>query len=156
MKKVILNLRMFAGSLTLTTYYDAGYSACSASASSSLAKDDEVTYTITMASGYEYDDCEIIAGGATYNPSTKKLTMGASNAVVFFKSKADNKFMVTENVYVNVNGSELELKKNTVLTIGKNGAIIGVEAASGGQALTLATYQPAIDGLIESGVLVKL
>ena len=154
--KIILNLRMFSGSLTLTTYYDAGYSACSASASSSLAKDDEVTYTITMASGYEYDDCEIIAGGATYNPSTKKLTMGASNAVVYFKSKADNKYLVTENVVLNVNNSRLSLKKNMVLDIGPSGVIIGVTPASGGQSITLATYQAAIDGLIESGVLVKL
>lgn len=154
--KIVLNLRMFAGSLTLTTYSDAGFSACSASASSSLAKDDEVTYTITMASGYEFDECEIIAGGATYDPATKKLTMGASNAVVSFKSKADNKFMVTENAFIRVNGDALELKKNMVVTVGQNGMIIGVEAASGGQSLTLATYQPAIDGLIASGVLVKL
>ena len=65
MKKLLMNLQLFAGSLTLTTYADAGFSACTASASSSLAKDDEVTYTITMASGYEFDECEIIAGGAT-------------------------------------------------------------------------------------------
>lgn len=154
--KIVLNLRMFAGSLTLTTYSDAGYSTCSASASSSLAKDDEVTYTIAMASGYEFDECEIIAGGATYNPETKKLKMGASNAVVSFKSKADNKFMVTEDAFVRVNEDALTLKKNMVVTVGLNGMIIGVEAASGGQSLTLATYQPAIDGLIASGVLVKL
>ena len=154
--KIILNLRMFAGSLTLTTYSDAGYSTCSASASSSLAKDDEVTYTIAMATGYEFDECEIIAGGATYDPDTKKLTMGASNAVVSFKSKANNKFMVTENVYMNVNGAELNLKKNTVLQLAANGAIIGVDVASGGQAITLSTMQPAIDSLIASGVLVKI
>ena len=154
--KIILNLRMFAGSLTLTTYADAGYSAATPSSASSLAKDDEVTYTITMASGYELDECEIISGGATYNPETKKLTMGASNAVVNFKSKANNKFLVTENAYANVNGAEVELKKNMVLEIGNNGAVIGVSAASGGQSLTLATFQPAIDGLIASGVLVKI
>ena len=156
MKKVVLNLRMFAGSLTLTTYKDAGYSAATPSASTSLAEEDEVTYTLTMATGYEYAECEIIAGGATYDPDTKKLTMGDANAVVYFKSKANNKYMVTEDVYLRVNGNETSLKKNMVLTIANNGVIIGVEAASGGQAITLADYQPAIDGLIESGVLVKL
>ena len=154
--KIILNLKMFAGSLTLTTYKDAGLSAATPSASTSLAEEDEVTYTLTFATGYELDECEIIAGGATYNPATKKLTMGAANAVVYFKTKANNKFLVTENAYANVNGAEIELKKNMVLEIGNNGAVIGVRAASGGQSLTLATFQPAIDGLIASGVLVKI
>ena len=156
MRKIHLNLQMFSGSYTLTTYKDAGYSAATPSSASSLGKDDEVTYTITMASGYEFDECEIISGGATYDPDTKKLTMGNASAVVNFKSKANNKYLVTENVYVNVNGSELSLKKNVVLQLAANGAIIGAEAASGGQSITLATFQPAIDGLIASGVLVKL
>jgi len=151
--KIHLNLQMFSGSLTLTTYADAGYSACSASASSSLAKDDEVTYTITMASGYEYADCEIIAGGATYNPETKKLTMGASNAVVYFKSKANNKYIVTENCHVGVNNATLELKKNTVLVKAANGAIIDVTNGGG---TAISTCTGALDGLIAAGVIVKI
>ena len=154
MRKIHLNLQLFAGSLTLTTYSDSGYSACTASASSSLAQNDEVTYTITMASGYEYDDCEIIAGGATYNPTTKKLKMGASNAVVYFKSKANNKYIVTEDVHIGLNNAELNLKKNTVLVVAANGAIYDVTYASGGTAISTCTG--AIDGLIASGVLVKL
>ena len=154
MRKIRLNLQLFAGSLTLTTYSDSGYSACTASASSSLAQNDEVTYTITMASGYEYDDCEIIAGGATYNPTTKKLKIGASNAVVYFKSKANNKYIVTEDVHIGLNNAELNLKKNTVLVVAANGAIYDVTYASGGTAISTCTG--AIDGLIASGVLVKL
>jgi hypothetical protein len=57
---------------------------------------------------------------------------------------------------MNVNGAELNLKKNTVLQLAANGAIIGVDVASGGQAITLSTMQPAIDSLIASGVLVKI
>jgi len=147
-----LNLKMFAGSLTLTTYKDAGYSTCSASSSSSLAENDEVTYTITMASGYEYADCEIISGGATYNPATKKLKMGASNAVVYFKSKADNKYMVTEAVEVTVNNTKLKLAKNTVLQVAANGAIIDVDCAG----TAISTCTGAIPGLVEAGVLVKI
>lgn len=151
--KIILNLKMFSGTYTLTTYKDAGYSAATPSASTSLGKDDEVTYTLTFASGYEFDDCEIIAGGATYNPSTKKLTMGNANAVVYFKSKANNKYIVTEDTFVRVNNAELDLKKNTVLVKAANGVVYDVNNG-GGTAITTCTG--AIDGLIEAGVLVKL
>lgn len=147
-----LNLKMFAGALTLTTYADAGYSACSASSSSSLAQNDEVTYTITMASGYEYADCEIISGGATYNPATKKLKMGASNAVVYFKSKANNKYIVTEDVHIGVNNAVLNLKKNTVLLVAANGAVYDVTS----EGTAISTCTGAIPGLVEAGVLVKI
>ena len=151
--KIRLNLQMFSGSLTLTKYNDAGYSTCSASASSSLAENDEVTMTLAYASGYEFDECEIIAGGCTYNPSTKKITMGATNAVVYFKSKANNKYIVTEDVHLGVNNATLDLKKNTVLVKAANGAIIDVTNGGG---TAISTCTGAIDGLIESGVLVKL
>ena len=151
--KIRLNLQMFSGSLTLTKYNDAGYSTCTASATTSLAEDDEVTMTLVYASGYEFDECEIIAGGCTYNPSTKKIKMGASNAVVYFKSKANNKYIVTENCHVGVNNATLELKKNTVLVKAANGAIIDVTNGGG---TAISTCTGAIDGLIASGVLVKI
>ena len=151
--KIHLNLRMFSGSLTLTKYNDAGYSTCTASATTSLAENDEVTMTLVYASGYEFDECEVIAGGCTYNPSTKKIKMGASNAVVYFKSKANNKYIVTENCHVGVNNATLELKKNTVLVKAANGAIIDVTNGGG---TAISTCTGAIDGLITSGVLVKL
>ena len=151
--KIHLNLRMFSGSLTLTKYNDAGYSTCTASATTSLAEDDEVTMTLVYASGYEFDECEVIAGGCTYNPSTKKIKMGASNAVVYFKSKADNKYIVTEDVHIGLNNATLDLKKNTVIVTAANGAIIDVTNGGG---TAISTCTGAIDGLIESGVLVKL
>jgi len=151
--KIHLNLQMFSGSLTLTKYNDAGYSTCTASASSSLAQDDEVTMTLVFASGYEFDECEVIAGGCTYNPSTKKIKMGASNAVVYFKSKADNKYIVTENCHVGVNNATLELKKNTVLVKAANGAIIDVTNGGG---TAISTCTGALDGLIAAGVIVKI
>lgn len=151
--KIHLNLQMFSGSLTLTKYNDAGYTTCSASASSSLAADDEVTMTLVFESGYEFDECEVIAGGCTYNPSTKKIKMGASNAVVYFKSKADNKYIVTENCHVGVNNATLELKKNTVLVKAANGAIIDVTNGGG---TAISTCEGALDGLIAAGVIVKI
>lgn len=151
--KIILNLKMFAGSLTLTTYKDAGMTTATPSANSSLAENDEVTYTLTPASGYEFAECEIIAGGATYNPATKKLKMGAANAVVYFKTKANNKYIVTEDVKLSVNGATLSLKKNTVLVKAANGAVIDVTNGGG---TAISTCGAAIEGAIASGVLVKI
>lgn len=148
-----LNLKLFSGSLTLTTYKDAGFSAATPSASTTLAENDEVTYTLTMASGYELDEVEIIAGGATYNPETKKLTMGAANAVVYFKSKASNKYIVTENHRVCVNNQVLELKKNTKLVTAANGAIIAVDNGGG---TAISSCAAAIEGLVKQGILVKI
>ena len=153
MKHLKMDLQLFAGALTLTTYADAGYSACSASASSSLAKDDEVTYTLTMATGKEFADCEIIAGGATYNPETKKLTMGASNAVVYFKSKANATYKVTENCYCNVNGTVTNLKRNMVLVKGANGEITDVTCTGTDLSSLNANV---ISQLVAAGVLVKI
>lgn len=153
MKKLSMNLQLFAGALTLTTYSDAGFSACTASASSSLAKDDEVTYTITMASGYEFDECEIIAGGATYDPDTKKLTMGANNAVVYFKSKDATTYKVVENCYTCVNGTVTKLTRNMKIVKGVNGAIIGVDCAGTDLGSLNATI---VAQLVASGVLVKM
>lgn len=153
MKHLKMDLQMFAGSLTLTTYKDSGYTTCSASASSSLAEDDEVTYTIVMASGKEYADCEIIAGGATYNPTTKKLKMGASNAVVYFKSKANATYKVTENCYCNVNGTVTNLKRNMVLVKGANGEITDV-TCTGTDCTSLNAN--VVSQLVAAGVLVKI
>ena len=154
--KIVLNLRMFEGGHSVTVVYDDGFSAASASATSDVAKDTEVTISTTLVSGYELDTYEVITGGVTVNASTGKFTMGEANVIIACRSKANNKFMVTEDVFMRVNSYELNLKKNMVVTVGKSGAIIKVEPASGGQSLTLANYQPAIDGLIDSGVLVKL
>lgn len=153
MKKLKMDLQMFAGALTLTTYKDAGYTTCSASASSSLGQNDEVTYTIVMADGYEYADCEVIAGGATYNPTTKKLKMGASNAVVYFKSKADATYKVTENCYCNVNGTVTNLTRNMVLVKGANGEITDV-TCTGTDLSSL--NADVISQLVTAGVLVKI
>jgi len=153
MKHLKMDLQLFAGSLTLTTYKDAGYTTCSASASSSLAEDDKVTYTIVMASGYEYADCEIIAGGATYDPETKKLTMGDANAVVYFKSKPNATYKVTENCYCNVNGTVTNLKRNMVLVKGANGEITDVTCTGTDLSSLNANI---ISQLVAAGVLVKI
>ena len=154
MKKVFqMDLQRFSGSLTLTTYYDSGYSACSASASSSLAENDEVTYTITMGTGKEFAECEIISGGATYNPTTKKLKMGASNAVVYFKSKANKTYKLLENVYVNVNGSATTLKRNVLLVKGATGEVYDVQ--SSGTDLSSVSAD-VVAALVKAGIAVKI
>jgi len=153
MKKILMDLQRFSGSLTLTKYNDAGYSTCSASASSSLAEDDEVTMTIVFASGYEFDECEVIAGGCTYNPTTKKIKMGASNAVVYFKSKKSTIYKVLENCMVNVNGTKTEIKRNMTLEKAPNGGIYNVK--SDGTDLASVSAD-AVKQLVAAGAIVKI
>ena len=112
-----------------------------------------MTYTITMASGKEFAECEIIAGGATYNPGTKKLKMGASNAVVFFKSKGSKTYKIVENCYCNVNGTATKLTRNMILQKGPNGAIIDV-TCTGTDLSSLSA--DILANLVKNGAAVKI
>ena len=153
MKKIFMDLQRFSGSLTLTKYNDSGYSACTASATTSLAEDDEVTMTITMASGYEFDECEVIAGGCTYNPTTKKIKMGASNAVVYFKSKKSTIYKVLENCLVNINGTKSEIKRNMTIEKAPNGMIFNVKSNGTDFASVSADV---VKQLVAAGAIVKV
>ena len=149
-----LNLQRFAGSLTLTVKNDGHFSATSASPSSSLAENDKSTLTITASSGYELDEIEVIAGGATIenDSGTWKVKMGASNATIFVKGKKNNLYKIVENCTVNVNGTKTDLVRNMTLQRGKNGAIVGVDAT--GTEVTLSTE--IVSGLVKAGVLIKI
>lgn len=149
--KMILDL--FAGGHSVTLYKDAGVTTFSASATSDVQKNAEVTLTVVIADGYEVDEYEVIAGGVTVNASTKKFTMGEENVAIYLKTKADNKYMVTEETMSCVNDTKVTLHANTVYTFTPNGVIKGVSAASGGASLTL---DAGIQQLIDQGVVVKL
>jgi len=135
---------------TITIYKDANVTIATPSADAG-DKDDEITMTLVFAAGYELDECEVIAGGVTYNPTTKKFVVGQANVVLYFKSKKNNLYKVTENATVVLNGAKTELAKNTVLELTPNGAIKGVTCAG-----TEVTVNGAMDGLIEQGVLIKM
>ena len=147
-----LNLQQFAGSLTVTMNKDAHTATATASPSSSLAKDDTVTLTLAFDTGYELDEIETIAGGVTVDLETKTFDMGESNVILYVKSKKNNMYLVTENTYVNVNGTATELKRNIKLVQGATGAITGVE--SDGTAITVSA--DVVASLVKQGVLVKI
>ena len=153
MRKYIMDLQLFAGSLTVTVKKDAHMTTASASPSSSLAAEDKVTLTLTPASGYEVAEVEVIAGGIThiYQGDTIWFEMGSSNVELYVKSKPNNKYRIVENAYVNLNGTETKLTRNMQYVYGPSGAIVDVDSTP--TALTLSA--DLIANLIQSGVIVK-
>ena len=149
--KMILDL--FAGGHSVTLYKDSHVTTFSASSTSDVQAEAEVTLTVVIADGYEVDEYEVISGGVTVNESTKKFTMGSENVVIYLKTKANNKYMVTEETMACVNDTKVTLHANTVYELTKNGVIKGVSAASGGASITSSA---AVQQLIAEGVLVKL
>lgn len=147
-----MRLDLFDGH-SVTCYKDGNMTTFSASPNSSVAKDTEVTLTITPASNYELDEVEVIAGGVTVNTTTGKFTMGEADVVLYAKTKADNKYMVTEECYCNVNGTAVTLHKNTVVQLTPNGVPKGVTVEDGGASVTASA---ATENLIAQGILVKI
>ena len=149
--KMILNL--FAGGHSVTVEKDGNITSASASATTDVAKDAEVTLTVTPATNYEIAAYEVLAGGVTVNPSTKKFVMGEADVVIVVHSKLANNYMVTEETSVNVNGSYTALHKNSVVQVTKNGVPKGVTVESGG---TVIADSDAVGYLVDQGILVKI
>lgn len=145
-------LNLFAGSLTVTVKKDSGITSASASPSSSLAKNDTVTLTITPASGYSMKEVEVIEGGVTV-AADNTFKMGESDVVLFVKSKTANNYMVTEETMVSINDAKTVLHKNTIVQLSPNGVPIGVTAASGG---TVIAMNDAVQSLIDQGILIPI
>lgn len=148
-----LNLRMFAGGHSVTLYHDAGASAFTASSDTDVQENADVTLTVTLVDGYEVDEYDVIAGGVEVNPSTKKFKMGSSDVVISLKTKADNKYLVTEECMASVNDSKVVLHKNAKLVLTPNGVPKAVQAESGGASVTVTA---AVQNLIDQGILVKI
>ena len=147
-----LNLQYFAGGHSVTLYKDAGVTTFSASATSDVAKDAEVTLTVVLGTGYEVDEYEVISGGVTVNASTKKFVMGEENVVIYLKTKGNNKYIVTEPVEVNINGTKTNLAKNVQLQLTSSGKVYGVSVTG-----TAITFDAAVIAqLVAAGVLVKI
>ena len=153
-----LNLHMFddPATYTVTCYADSGFTAFSASPASG-AKNTTVTLTITPKSGSELDEIEVIAGGVTLETSDEGVVsfkIGEANVVLSAKSKADNKYMVTEECKACLNGGAWTvLHKNTVIQLTPNGAPKGITVENGGATVTV---DAAIQNLIDQGILVKI
>lgn len=148
--KMILDL--FAGGHSVTLYKDGGASAFTASANSDVQKDAEVTLTVTLNTGYEVDEYEVISGGVTVDPATKKFTMGESDVVIYLKTKSDSLYMVTEECRSQLNGgAPVILHANTKVVLTPNGAIKAVNCDG-----TAVTVDASIQNLIDQGILVKI
>ena len=145
-----LNLQYFSGGHSVTLVKDAGVTTFTASSSSDVQKDAEVTLTVVLATGYHVDKYDVIAGGVTVNPETKKFVMGESDVIIALRTKADTAYIVTEDVTVNINGSKTELKKNVKLLKSPSGAIYGAESGN-----TALTFDPAVIAqLVANGIIV--
>lgn len=144
-----LNLQYFTGH-DVTLYKDANVTTFTASSSSSVDKNTEITLTVELASGYEVDEYECIAGGVTVDPSTKKFTMPDEDVVIYLKSKKNNIYKVLETVEVNINGTVTKLSKN-VKVLEKNGEVYDVTCTP-----TAITFDAAVVAqLVADGIIVK-
>ena len=148
--KMILDL--FAGGHSVTLYKDAHVTTFSASSTSDVQAEAEVTLTVVIADGYEVDEYEVIAGGVNVNASTKKFTMGEADVVIYLKSKGNNVYAVTEDVEININGTKTTLFKNVTLQKSANGGVYG--AVVNGTAITVDAA--VVAQLVSAGILVKL
>ena len=149
--KMILDL--FAGGHSVTLHKDSHVTTFTASADTDVQKNTDVTLTVEIASGYEVDEYEVIAGGVTVNPETKKFKMGEADVVIFLKTKANNLYMVTEETMVNVNDNPIRLHKNAKVVLTPNGVPKAIAVENGGTAITASD---AVQNLIDQGILVKI
>lgn len=148
-----LNLQLFSGGHTVTVRKDDGMTTASASATSDVQKDTEVTLTLTPANGKEVAGVDVLSGGVTidYDPTDGySFVMGEANVEIVVRSKANNLYRVTEETAVYVNNAKTVLHKNTEVVLTKQGGIADVKCTP--QALTI---NDAIQNLINQGILVK-
>lgn len=146
-------LDLFAGGHSVTVLKDAHISAASASSTTDVAKDAEVTLTVTAADDYEIAEYEVLAGGVTVNPATKKFTMGEADVVIIVRSGKENNYMVTEETMVCVNDSKTVLHTNQIVTKTKNGGLKAIDVKNGG---TVIAASDAVQNLIDQEILIKV
>ena len=154
MKKYLFDLQLFAGGHSVTVVADGGFSAASASATTDVQNNADVTLTLTLASNKELASLEVLSGGVELKNTegTWGFKMKTSDVVIVAKSKANNIYKIVENCDVWVNGSKTHLQRNMTLEMGKNGAITGVTCS--GTAVTLSSE--IVANLVKAGTLIKL
>ena len=148
-----LDLQLFEGGHSVTVYKDANITTASADKTSDVAKDAEVTLTITPATNKIVDQIIVVAGGVTVDEDYK-FDMGEADVVIYVTGKADDTkdYMVTEPCYICVNGAVTKIAPNVKLKISGNGAIYGAEAV----AKRTITQTDQVAALIEAGVIVPV
>lgn len=148
-----LDLQLFAGGHSVTVYRDGGASAFAASSDSDVQKNADVTLSMTISSGYELDEIEVVAGGVTITKtgSVYGFKMGEANVVLYLKTKKSNLYRVTEQCTVWVNDAKTVLNKNVEVILTQQGGIADVRATP--QEITV---NDVVQGLIDQGILVKV
>ena len=146
----MLDLQIFAGGHSVTVVAGENITAASASETTDVQKDAEVTLTITPASGYEAQ-IQVVSGGVEVDPETLKFTMGEANVVIAVTAKSANLYRVTEECVVNVNGTRMPLHRNVKLMYSANGQIS--EAVTEPVTLTNAGH---IEALLNAGLIEKI
>ena len=149
--RMILNL--FAGGHAVKILKDAHISAASASATTDVAKDAEVTLTVTAASGYDIAEYEVLEGGVTVNPSTKKFVMGEADVTIMVRSALANNYMVTEECMIDINGTREYLHTNETVVKTKNGVPKQITVKNGGKVIS---DSDAVKSPVDQGILVKI
>ena len=81
-----MNLHLFEGGHSVSVYADDGATAV-ADKTSDVAKDAEVTLTITLETGKKVDEIEVVAGGVEVDMDDYTFTMGEEDVVLFVKTK---------------------------------------------------------------------
>lgn len=146
-------LDLFAGGHSVTVLKDAGISAASADETNDVQKNATVTLTVTPATGYVIAEYEVIAGGVEVDPSAKTFKMGEADVVIYVRSKAANKYLVTEETRVSVNDAVVILHANTIVELTKNGVPKAVSASGGGTTITM---NDAVRSLINQEILIPI
>ena len=150
-------LDLFAGGHSVTVIADDGFTSATADKTSDVAKDAEVTITPVMKTGKEVAEYEVVAGGVTVtigDEGVGTFDMGEANVTIYAKSKANNKYLVTEECWACLNGgTPTVLHKNAKVVLTPNGVPKAVEAEEGGATVTV---DAAIQNLIDQGILVKI
>jgi hypothetical protein len=148
-----LNLQLFSGGHSVTVVADGGFSAASASSTSDVQKNADVTLTLTPSSGKEIASVEVLSGGVTLTVTegVYGFKMGEANVVIVAKSKANNLYKITENREITINGTKTKLTKNITEKKAKNGVVYEIECTP-----TAVTAGDVIPGLVDEGVLIKV
>lgn len=147
------DLQLFAGGHGVNVVADGGFSAASASATSDVQKNADVTLTLTPASGYELDEIKVFSGGVEVKltEGTWGFKMGEADVVIVVTSKKNNLYIITESVDTWVNDTKVKLTKNVKELYAANGAIYGVQVTP-----SELTVTPAIQSLIDAGIVIKV
>ena len=151
--KKIMNLQLFAGGHSVTVTKDAHMTTASASSTTDVQAEATVTLTLTPASGYEVADVQVLAGGVTVHQDddTISFAMGSSDVVINVTSQKNNEYRISENCYVNINGTETQLRRNMTEVKGANGEVMKVDCTP----TALSISADVIDALKKAGVIEK-